>query len=379
MRLDFDRSAWETVAFGDVIDSVTDRVDDPSRAGVDRYVGLEHLDPGVMTVRRWDSPDKVEAQKLRFQPGDVIFGRRRAYQKKVALADFAGICSAHALVLRARPDFVDRDFLPVFLSSDYFLDRAIEISVGSLSPTVNWRDLKAQQFVLPPPDVQKRVADLVWAIERSRVAMADLAAAADRAIDVHFDAQWESESGKRSIGEIAECVTGSTPSKSDESYWCSDDVPFYTPSEIESDTMRTARQRVSEAGAAVGRALPRFAVAVACIGGDMGKSAVIREPGISNQQITSIVGLDEGDAYLLQSLLAHPRGRGAMEARETTTIVRKLNKGDLMKVRVPWPDDRGVLRAANHAKRAASAASACEISSLQALSASVLAQTFGGN
>lgn len=172
MSLRIDKSRWTTVTFGDVIESVTDRVDDPSQAGVDRYVGLEHLDPGVMTVQRWDTPDKVEAQKLRFKPGDVIFGRRRAYQKKVALAEFEGICSAHALVLRARPDSVHPAFLPVFLSSDYFLDRAISISVGSLSPTVNWRDLKVQEFDLPPLDEQERIADLLWAIERHKIALA---------------------------------------------------------------------------------------------------------------------------------------------------------------------------------------------------------------
>lgn len=168
MSLHVDKSTWTRVAFGDVIDSVTDRVDNPTDAGVERYVGLEHLDPGVLIVQRWDSPDKVEAQKLRFRPGDVIFGRRRAYQKKVARADFEGICSAHALVLRARPGRIDPDFLPVFVSSDYFLDRAISISVGSLSPTVNWGDLKAEEFLLPPLPEQKSIADLLWAVERHR-------------------------------------------------------------------------------------------------------------------------------------------------------------------------------------------------------------------
>lgn len=172
MTLSLDKSNWKNVAFGDVIDSITNRVDDPSTAEVDRYVGLEHLDPGVMTVQRWGTPDDVSAQKLLFAPGDVIFGRRRAYQKKVARADFRGICSAHALVLRARPDFIEPDFLPVFLSSDYFLDRAISISVGSLSPTVNWRDLKSQEFFLPPLGEQKRLAALLWAIERHKQCIA---------------------------------------------------------------------------------------------------------------------------------------------------------------------------------------------------------------
>lgn len=174
MSLNLDRSRWTRVAFGDVIDSITDRVNNPSEAGVERYVGLEHLDPGVMTVQRWDSPDKVEAQKLRFQPGDVIFGRRRAYQKKVAVANFQGICSAHALVLRARPGRILPEFLPVFLSSDYFLDRAVGISVGSLSPTINWRDLKVEEFDFPPLDEQKRLADLLWGLEKHRKSCANL-------------------------------------------------------------------------------------------------------------------------------------------------------------------------------------------------------------
>lgn len=178
MSLNLDKSTWKRITFSEVIENVTDRVDDPSKAGVDRYVGLEHLDPGTMTVQRWDTPDKVEAQKLRFQPGDVIFGRRRAYQKKVAFADFEGICSAHALVLRARPNCIDPDFLPVFLSSNYFLDRAIAISVGSLSPTVNWRDLKVQEFDLPSLDEQKRIANLVWSVERHRLALEEVVSSA---------------------------------------------------------------------------------------------------------------------------------------------------------------------------------------------------------
>ncbi|MER7270276.1 restriction endonuclease subunit S [Micromonospora carbonacea] len=205
MNLNLDRSAWKSVAFGDVIENVTDRVDNPSAAGVDRYVGLEHLDPSVLTVKRWDAPDKVEAQKLRFRPGDVIFGRRRAYQKKVAMAEFEGICSAHALVLRARPGYVHPLFLPVFLASDYFLDRAIAISVGSLSPTVNWRDLKVQEFELPPLDEQKAIADLLWAVERDRQAANCMVEAVDRAVEELVDALLTaSGSPERRIADVLE-------------------------------------------------------------------------------------------------------------------------------------------------------------------------------
>jgi Type I restriction modification DNA specificity domain len=215
MSLNLDGSTWKRVAFGDVIDSITDRVDNPSEAGVDRYVGLEHLDPGVMTVQRWDSPDKVEAQKLRFQPGDVIFGRRRAYQKKVAKAEFEGICSAHALVLRGRPDYIDPNFLPVFLSSDYFLERAIEISVGSLSPTVNWRDLKVQEFEFPPLDEQNRIADLLWAIERHRQAMGEAGQDLQSAFQFQLASSLAALDSTRRLGDMATTRSGPSFAASD--------------------------------------------------------------------------------------------------------------------------------------------------------------------
>ncbi|MFZ4816560.1 MAG: restriction endonuclease subunit S, partial [Phototrophicaceae bacterium] len=114
------------------------------------YVGLEHLDPESLKLRRWGTPDEVEAQKLRFYTGDIIFGKRRAYQRKLAVAEFDGICSAHAMVLRAKPDVVLPEFLPFFMQSETFFERAISISVGSLSPTINWTTLAKQEFPLPP-------------------------------------------------------------------------------------------------------------------------------------------------------------------------------------------------------------------------------------
>lgn len=147
--------------FAEIAESITERVDDPSAAGVDRYVGLEHLDSDTVRIRRWGRPTDVESTKLRFYPGDVVYARRRAYQRKLGVADFEGICSAHALVLRARPAVCLPGFLPYFLQSDEFHERALNISVGSLSPTINWKTLAAQEFALPPLEEQKRIVELL--------------------------------------------------------------------------------------------------------------------------------------------------------------------------------------------------------------------------
>jgi type I restriction enzyme, S subunit len=124
------KPGWKMVKFGDIAQNVADRVD-PTDAKTDVYVGLEHLDPSTIHLRQWGHPSEVTGQKLAFKKGDVIFGRRRAYQRKLAVAEFDGICSAHAMVVRAKPKMIQPEFLPFFLHSDMFMDRAIEISVGS--------------------------------------------------------------------------------------------------------------------------------------------------------------------------------------------------------------------------------------------------------
>jgi type I restriction enzyme S subunit len=145
--------------FDEIAVLVKDKIDNPAEADVDRYVGLEHLDPESLKIRRWGVPTDVEASKLVFKSGDIIFGKRRVYQRKLAVADFDGICSAHAMVLRARPDVVLPEFLPFFMQSDWFMERALEISVGSLSPTINWKTLAKQEFSLPTLEEQRRIAE----------------------------------------------------------------------------------------------------------------------------------------------------------------------------------------------------------------------------
>lgn len=160
----FDRKGWKRMPFGAFADSINKRVE-PSDAAEEIYVGLEHLDPQNLHIRRWGKGSDVIGTKLRFRKGDIIFGRRRAYQRKLAVAEFDGICSAHAMVVRAKPEVVLPEFLPFLMMSDRFMNRAVEISVGSLSPTINWTTLKLEEFDLPLLDQQRRIAEILWEVD----------------------------------------------------------------------------------------------------------------------------------------------------------------------------------------------------------------------
>ncbi len=162
------RTGLKIWRFDQMATNVNVRIDNPSESGLEHYVGLEHLDSDSLKIRRWGTPDDVEATKLIFKKGDIIFGRRRAYQRKLGVAAFDGICSAHAMVLRPKPDVVLPEFLPFFMQSDLFMHRAVEIS-----PTINWKTLAAETFPLPPPEVQESLVACFREVEQALSSFAD--------------------------------------------------------------------------------------------------------------------------------------------------------------------------------------------------------------
>ncbi len=182
----------------------------PNDTDLDRYVGLEHLDPESLKFRRWGNPSDVIGQKLHFWVGDIIYGKRRAYQRKLAVADFEGICSAHALVLRAKAEVCLPEFLPFFLQSDLFHQRAMEISVGSLSPTINWGTLAKQEFPLPPIDEQRHIADLLWAADDAIQEYSALIQSINQVIVSYRDSFFNESHGwkKEQLGNLYEIKLG---------------------------------------------------------------------------------------------------------------------------------------------------------------------------
>ena len=150
------------------------------------YIGLEHIDPGSFTITRWGSDVPPICDKLVMRKGDVLFGRRRAYQKKVAIAPFDGIFSAHGMVLRPKTDVVDAKYFPFFIASDQFMDTAVRISVGGLSPTINWKTLKECEFDLPPLARQRELADLLWAANDLKESYKKMIVATDEMLKAKF-------------------------------------------------------------------------------------------------------------------------------------------------------------------------------------------------
>lgn len=284
------KPGWQTLKFEDFAENIAVRVS-PSKADTDIYVGLEHLDPETIHLRSWGHPSDVDGDKLRFKKGDVIFGRRRAYQRKLAVAEFDGICSAHAMVVRAKPKMMLPEFLPFFLYSDMFMERAIEISVGSLSPTINWKTLKVQKFAVPPIDEQKRLSEVLWAadnvVEKFLCTKSNLK---ETMISTFKNLVITSKPDTKRISELGNVITGNTPPTKNPEYYNEHEFMFVSPADIGADKyVRNTEKMVSTSGFNTGRKISKNAVMVVCIGSTTGKVAMASEQCITNQQINTLV------------------------------------------------------------------------------------------
>ena len=165
-------------------------------------VGLEHLEPDEIWLRQWNmNPDENTFTKG-FKKGQLLFGRRRAYQKKMSLAPCDGICSGDITVIAARPEKIVPELLPFYLRTDAFFDFAMRGSGGSLSPRVKWSHISDYEFDQPPMDEQKKLAELLWAANDLKESYKKAITATDEMLKAKFIAEFGRQNDSRGGTEV---------------------------------------------------------------------------------------------------------------------------------------------------------------------------------
>ncbi|MCB9737035.1 MAG: restriction endonuclease subunit S [Deltaproteobacteria bacterium] len=152
------KPGWRRVKLGDVVRLNKETCKDPDAEEIERTIGLEHLEPGDLRVRSWGEVSDGTTFTNRVRAGQVLFGKRRAYQRKVAVADFDAVCSGDIYVLESKdPARLLPDLLPFICQTDAFFEHAVGTSAGSLSPRTNWTSLGQYELALPPLAEQRRM------------------------------------------------------------------------------------------------------------------------------------------------------------------------------------------------------------------------------
>ncbi|MCR6730151.1 restriction endonuclease subunit S [Enterobacter cloacae] len=152
----------QRIKFGDICREVKITTKDPIADGYERYIGLEHLDSGSLKIKRWGIIEEDNPSFTRvFKKGHILFGKRRPYLKKAAIAEFDGVCSGDIIVLESNQDEIVSTLLPFILQKDLFWDHAIKTSSGSLSPRTKFTSLKAFELTIPSRSEQVSVSNLL--------------------------------------------------------------------------------------------------------------------------------------------------------------------------------------------------------------------------
>jgi type I restriction enzyme S subunit len=177
----FDRKGWTRVRFGDVVKQLKEQVD-PSVDGIERYVAGEHMETENVHIRKWGTvgdgylgPAFIRG----FRKGQVLYGSRRTYLKKVAVAEWDGVTANTTFVLEAVEGKLLQELLPWLMLSERFTKHSVQESKGSTNPYINFPDIAKFEFDLPPLDQQRRIAEILWAVDEAARARAALHSSLD--------------------------------------------------------------------------------------------------------------------------------------------------------------------------------------------------------
>ncbi|MED9899896.1 MAG: restriction endonuclease subunit S, partial [Bacteroidales bacterium] len=193
------------------------------KAGVP-IVGLEHIIPNELLLSDHDIDTENTFTKA-FKKGQILFGRRRAYQQKAAVATFDGICSGDITVIEPLNGAVCPELLPFIIQNERFFEHAVRGSAGSLSPRVKWEHLASYEIELPSYEEQVKLANELWAAYNLKTSYKTLLVSIDEMVKSQFIEMF-SDVPKVGINTLVDTIWGSSPDSKTYND-TGEGVPFY--------------------------------------------------------------------------------------------------------------------------------------------------------
>jgi type I restriction enzyme S subunit len=155
---------WKDVEYGQLVDHIEINERDPEKRANAKYVSVEHLETLDLRIKGV-APEEMPTFSRTFKKGQILFAKRRAYQKKVAVADFDGICSPHLWALESKGELL-QGLLPFIMQRDTFYEYVNANSAGTMSTYLKWPALSKYQFKLPPKDEQEKILSVFLTLEK---------------------------------------------------------------------------------------------------------------------------------------------------------------------------------------------------------------------
>lgn len=306
-------------------------------------VGLEHLDPGEVELAHWDEGAETTFTKA-FSKGQVLFGRRRAYLRKAAVAPFDGICSGDITVIAPKDNLSPR-LLPFIIQNDALFEHAVTNSAGSLSPRVKWQSLSQFEFELPSIAKQEDLADILWTAQETRSHYRQLLTACDDVVKSQFVEMFDKPGIPiKHLEDIADIQGGITKNKKREAMKLQ--LPYLRvanilPNELDLTEVKTIGLTEQEYEAV--RLISGDLLIVEGNGSDtqIGRSAIWNgqiDPCVHQNHLIRVRLRDEALPLYVQTFLSSSEGRRQIMAKAVNTSgLHTLSTRKIRSIEIPVP------------------------------------------
>ena len=169
---------WEVKRIDEISERKTEVIDPTKTKEVYDYIGLEHIVPDEFVRCGKGLSNETVALKVKFEKGDLLYGKLRPYLNKVFISDISGVGSTEFIVLKQN-EFTNWVYLNFQLKR--FLDYTKSMTAGTQHPRASWKDIK-HYLVGIPKDEQEReqITRKLLSIEQQKTTNDDKIAVLER-------------------------------------------------------------------------------------------------------------------------------------------------------------------------------------------------------
>ena len=329
------------VKFGDIVRDVKINVDRANNP-YEHYVAGDHMDSEDLTIHRYGSfeTDDVGPAFTRiFKPGQILYGSRRTYLKKVAVADFEGICANTTFVLESKDEALfDNRLLPFIMLSDAFTRWSIAHSKGSTNPYVLFSDLADYEFDLPPLAEQKVLADKLWAAYRLKESYKKLLTATEEMVKSQFIEMFGDNVSKKKISDVCDVRGGSTPTRTTKEFWNNGTISWFTIEDIyeQGRYISETKQHITELATKKCFVYPVDTVLICCTA-SVGEYAITKKEMASNQQFNGMMIKDKSELHPEYLLYVASTLKEDLLRQAGKTTINFVSRSKLENIEIPVP------------------------------------------
>ena len=340
----FDRTGWKRVRFGDVVKQLKEQVN-PEADGIERYVAGEHMETENIHIRKWGTvgdgylgPAFIRG----FRMGQVLYGSRRTYLKKVAVAEWDGVTANTTFVLETDEGRMLQELLPWLMLSERFTKHSVQESKGSTNPYINFPDIAKFEFDLPPLDQQGRIAEILWAVdsaEQNCDSLVENLGKAQRSLERNLFSQRGLRSER--ISAVASIQRGRfTPRPRDNPKYFGGAMPFIQTAQVIASRLwiESYEQTLNDIGISVSKVFPKETIVMVIAGTYVGSVAKL---GFESAFTDSLLGIRANPAILDNDYLFYYLRHFEAEVDSLATEVaqRNLSIAGLQDFEIAFPRD----------------------------------------